>query len=220
MALAIFDLDNTLIAGDSDHGWGEFLVAKNKVDRNHYQKMNDRFYVDYEAGCLDILAYLEFSLAPLAATPMAELAQLHLEFMQQVIAPLRLPKADALIEKHRLAGDRLLVITSTNRFIVEPICHALGIDELLATDPEIVDGRYSGKIVGVPTYQAGKVERLNLWLSEHNETRYCWKLISPWRLIQMRHSLLRQPREAGILFLCVNKKAPADGQGFTFLDVS
>lgn len=170
MALAIFDLDNTLIAGDSDHGWGEFLIAKNKVDRNHYQKMNDRFYADYEAGCLDILAYLEFSLAPLAATSMAELAQLHLEFMQQVIAPLRLPKAEALIEKHRLAGDRLLVITSTNRFIVEPICHALGINELLATDPEIIDGRYSGKIVGIPTYQAGKVERLNLWLSEHNET--------------------------------------------------
>lgn len=170
MALAIFDLDNTLIAGDSDHGWGEFLVAKNKVDRDHYQKMNDRFYADYEAGCLDIMAYLEFSLAPLAATPMAELTQLHLDFMQQVIAPLRLPKAEALIEKHRRAGDRLLVITSTNRFIVEPICQALGIDELLATDPEIIDGRYSGKIIGVPTYQNGKVERLSLWLTENNET--------------------------------------------------
>ena len=170
MALAIFDLDNTLIAGDSDHGWGEFLVANNKVDANHYQKMNDQFYADYEAGCLDILAYLEFSLAPLAATSMEELAALHLKFMQQIISPLRLPKAEALIEQHRQAGDRLLVITSTNRFIVEPICQALGIDELLATDPEIIDGRYTGKIVGTPTYQEGKVERLKLWLSENNET--------------------------------------------------
>lgn len=168
MALAIFDLDNTLIAGDSDHGWGEFLVEKNKVDRDHYQKMNNLFYADYEAGRLDIMAYLEFSLAPLAAISMTELSQLHREFMQQVIAPLRLPKAEALIEQHRRAGDRLLVITSTNRFIVEPICKALGIEELLATDPEIIDGRYSGKIVGVPTYQNGKVERLNLWLTENN----------------------------------------------------
>ena len=170
MALAIFDLDNTLIAGDSDHGWGEFLVANGKVDPNHYQKMNDRFYADYEAGCLDIMAYLAFSLAPLAATSMEELAALHLKFMQQIISPLRLPKAEALIEQHRQAGDRLLVITSTNRFIVEPICQALGIDELLATDPEIIDGRYTGKIVGTPTYQEGKVERLKLWLSEQNET--------------------------------------------------
>ena len=170
MALAIFDLDNTLIAGDSDHGWGEFLVANGKVDPNHYQKMNDRFYADYEAGCLDIMAYLAFSLAPLAATSMEELAALHLKFMQQIISPLRLPKAEALIEQHRQAGDRLLVITSTNRFIVEPICQALGIDELLATDPEIIDGRYTGKIVGTPTYQEGKVERLKLWLSENNET--------------------------------------------------
>jgi HAD superfamily phosphoserine phosphatase-like hydrolase len=131
MALAIFDLDNTLIAGDSDHGWGEFLVAKDKVDRDHYRKMNDLFYADYEAGRLDIMAYLEFSLAPLAAISMVELNQLHREFMQQVITPLRLPKAEALVEKHRRAGDRLLVITSTNRFIVEPICQTLGIEELL-----------------------------------------------------------------------------------------
>jgi HAD superfamily hydrolase (TIGR01490 family) len=170
MALAIFDLDNTLIAGDSDHGWGEFLVAKDKVDRDHYRKMNDLFYADYEAGRLDIMAYLEFSLAPLAAISMVELNQLHREFMQQVITPLRLPKAEALVEKHRRAGDRLLVITSTNRFIVEPICQTLGIEELLATELEIIEGRYSGKIVGVPTYQNGKVERLKLWLTEHNES--------------------------------------------------
>jgi len=164
MALAIFDLDNTLIAGDSDHGWGEFLVAKNRVDSDHYQAMNDRFYADYEAGRLDIFAYLEFSLAPLAAIEPQQLAELHREFMQQVIAPMRLPQAEALIEKHRNAGDQLLVITSTNRFIVEPICQSLGINELLATDPEMIDGRYTGKVAGTPSFREGKVERLQEWL--------------------------------------------------------
>ena len=169
MALAIFDLDNTLIAGDSDHGWGEFLVANNRVDVDHYRAMNDRFYADYETGCMDIQAYLNFSLAPLAQIPSDDLRQLHREFMQTVIAPMRLDRADHLIQQHREAGDRLLVITSTNRFIVEPICRSLGIDELLATDLEIIDGRYTGKIVGTPTYREGKVERFNQWLAENNE---------------------------------------------------
>ena len=109
------------------------------------------------AGSLDIFAYLEFSLRPLTEIPMAELRELHIKFMQQVIAPMQLPKAQALLEKHRAAGDRLLIITATNRFVVEPICHSLGVTELLAAEPEIADGRYTGKVVGTPTYQQGKV---------------------------------------------------------------
>ncbi|MDB2593905.1 HAD-IB family hydrolase, partial [Porticoccaceae bacterium] len=112
---------------------------------------------------------LDFSLAPLAQIPSTELEQLHREFMQTVIAPMHLERADDLIQQHRDAGDRLLVITSTNRFIVEPICQSLGIDELLATDLEMIDGRYTGKIVGTPTYREGKVERFNQWLAENNE---------------------------------------------------
>jgi HAD superfamily hydrolase (TIGR01490 family) len=169
MALAIFDLDNTLIAGDSDHGWGEFLVTQGKVDSHHYKAVNDRFYADYEAGCLDIYAYLEFSLEPLARIPSAELQQLHQAFMREVIAPMMLGKAQDLIERHRRSGDRLLVITSTNRFVVEPICAALGIEELIATDPEIIDGAYSGQIVGAPTYREGKVTRFKQWLCDHRE---------------------------------------------------
>ena len=170
MALAIFDLDNTLIAGDSDHSWGQFLVAQGRVDQSHYQTMNDRFYADYEAGCLDIHAYLKFSLAPLATLSASDLKTLHLEFMEQMIAPMRLALADRLIEKHRADGDRLLVITSTNRFIVEPICRSLGLSEILATEPEIIDGVYTGRIVGIPTYQEGKVKCLDVWLRENNET--------------------------------------------------
>jgi HAD superfamily hydrolase (TIGR01490 family) len=170
MALAIFDLDNTLISGDSDHSWGEFLVSEQLVDAQQFKKTNDQFYADYVAGSLDIFAYLEFSLQPLTEMSMAELAELHKRFMQQVIAPMQLAKAQALLQQHRDAGDRLLIITSTNRFIVEPICHSLGVTEILATDAQIVDGRYSGKVEGVPTYKEGKVVRLNAWLKEHNET--------------------------------------------------
>ncbi|UVW35288.1 HAD-IB family hydrolase [SAR92 clade bacterium H455] len=170
MALAIFDLDNTLISGDSDHSWGEFLVSEQLVDAQQFKKTNDQFYADYVAGSLDIFAYLEFSLQPLTEMSMAELDELHKRFMQQVIAPMQLAKAKALLQQHRDAGDRLLIITSTNRFIVEPICHSLGVTEILATDAQIVDGRYSGKIEGVPTYQEGKVVRLNAWLAEQSET--------------------------------------------------
>lgn len=170
MALAIFDLDNTLIAGDSDHSWGEFLVAEQRVDARLFQEANDQFYADYVAGSLDIFAYLEFSLRPLSRIPMTELEQLQAKFMQQVIEPMHLPKARALLQKHRDAGDRLLVISSTNRFIVEPICHSLGVEELLATDPEMKDGRYTGRVSGTPTYKAGKVTRLKTWLDEQTET--------------------------------------------------
>ena len=170
MALAIFDLDNTLIAGDSDHSWGEFLVSKGKVDRDHYRAMNDQFYADYKAGQLDIFAYLEFSLEPLTRIPQAERQQLHQQFMQDVIAPMMLTKARDLIDKHRQSADRLLVITATTSFIAQPICSALGIDDVIATEPEIIDGVFTGKVAGTPSFSEGKVERLQQWLKGNNET--------------------------------------------------
>ncbi|GAA5315871.1 MAG: HAD family hydrolase [Candidatus Pelagadaptatus aseana] len=166
MNLAIFDLDNTLIAGDSDHSWGEFLVERELVDVEAYKRANDQFYQDYERGELDIHAYQEFSLQPLTRYSMAELAELHRQFMTAKIDPLRLPQADALLQQHRQRGDYLLIITSTNRFITQPIADALGVDFLLATEAEIVDGRYSGKMIGTPCYQDGKITRLHQWLQQ------------------------------------------------------
>lgn len=168
MALAIFDLDNTLIAGDSDHSWGEFLVDQNIVDRQLYKKMNDKFYADYESGCLDIFAYLEFSVEPLTKFSLQELDILHQQFMRDIIEPMKLDQAETLINHHRQAGDRVLVITSTNRFIVEPICKSLGINEIIATDLQIINGKYTGKVDGTPTFKEGKVERFNQWLKEQN----------------------------------------------------
>lgn len=167
MALAIFDLDNTLLGGDSDHAWGEFLVQKGIVDAVVYRDANDRFFREYQSGGLDIHAYLAFALEPLTRYSVGELQTLHTEFMQTMIAPLRLAKADALLAEHRVRGDFLLIITATNAFITRPIGESLGVDALLATEPELRNGRYTGKIVGTACFREGKVACLHEWLQQH-----------------------------------------------------
>lgn len=167
MTLAIFDLDNTLLSGDSDHGWGEFLIGKNLVDKEIYKEANERFYELYTLGKLDIHEYATFSFQPLAARSMEELKNLHAEFMRDVIQPMIGKKAKALIRHHQEQGHVLLVITATNSFITRPIVEAFGIANLLATEPEIKNGRYTNKIQGTPCYQEGKVDRLQKWMEEH-----------------------------------------------------
>jgi len=169
MALAIFDLDNTLLAGDSDYLWGKFLVAKGEVDGEIYESTNQRFYDDYKAGKLDIFAFLKFSLEPLTRLSAQRLTELQNQFMNDIITPKISADALALVEKHRTAGDTLLIITATNHFITEPIAKVFGIKHLLATNPEIIDGRYTGKVAGTPCYQDGKVTRLQTWLAEHDQ---------------------------------------------------
>ena len=167
MSLAIFDLDNTLLGGDSDHAWGEFLVRKGIVDGDLYRAANDRFYREYQNGSLDIHAYLAFALEPLTRYSRPELATLHAEFMTAMIAPMRLAKADALLAEHRARGDFLLIITATNAFITRPIGISLGVDALLATEPEIRNDRYTGKIVGTACFREGKVDCLREWLERN-----------------------------------------------------
>jgi HAD superfamily hydrolase (TIGR01490 family) len=167
VALAIFDLDNTLLGGDSDHAWGEFLVQKGIVDAAVYGAANERFYRAYQNGTLDIRIYLTFALEPLTRFSRAHLAQLHAEFMRTMIAPLRLPKAAALLTEHRERGDFLLIVTATNAFITRPIAHSLGVDAILATEPEIRDDRYTGAFIGTPCFREGKVTRLREWLLQH-----------------------------------------------------
>jgi HAD superfamily hydrolase (TIGR01490 family) len=166
MSLAIFDLDNTLLHGDSDHAWGEFLVRQQIVEPEFYRRQNDEFYELYKQGQLDILQYLEFALAPLTRFTVEELDLLHRQFMQEFVAPMRQRKADELLQKHREQGDFLLIITATNRFVTAPIARALGVDDLLATDPERVGNRYTGRVKGIPCYREGKVQRLREWLEE------------------------------------------------------
>jgi len=169
MSLAIFDLDNTLLGDDSDYLWGQFLVEQGLVDGEYYERENQRFYDDYKTGNLDILEFLTFSLQPLTQHSRSKLDQLHRRFMQEKITPVMLPAAQALLEKHRQQGDTLLIITATNRFITGPIADALGVDELIATEPEIVNGRYTGRVAGIPCFQQGKVSRLNEWLTKNQQ---------------------------------------------------
>ncbi|PLA73734.1 HAD-IB family hydrolase [Hydrogenovibrio sp. SC-1] len=169
MALAIFDLDNTLIHGDSDYLWGKFLIEKGVVDGDHYEKMNDAFYADYQAGTLDILAYQRFSLAPLSAHPMGTLIEWRKTFMHHYILPIYQDKAQSIVDKHRQQGDQLLIITATNSFVTRPIADLYGIEALIGTDPEVKDNHFTGDVVGTPSFQQGKVTRLKSWLQNQQQ---------------------------------------------------
>jgi len=164
--LAIFDLDNTLLGGDSDHAWGEFLCRIGAVDEAAYQAANDRFYRQYQQGTLDINEFLAFALRPLSQHSLTQLELWHRQFMHECIEPLMLPAAKSLIERHREQGDLPMIITATNAFVTRPIATRLGIDILLATEPELLNGQYTGRLQGIPCFQEGKVTRLQQWLDE------------------------------------------------------
>lgn len=168
MSLALFDLDNTLIAGDSDHAWGEFLVNKGLVDAAEYKKANDFYYAAYDNGTLDIHEYLAFSLRPLTQYSTKEMLAWREVFVEECIQPLLLPQATELLDKHRQLGHEILIITATNRFITEPIADLLGVKELIAVEPEFINGSYTGQVVGVPSFREGKVTRINEWLAERD----------------------------------------------------
>ncbi|MFZ0468494.1 MAG: HAD family hydrolase [Thiogranum sp.] len=170
MALALFDLDNTLLDGDSDYLWGCFLVERGVVDGETYQRENQRFYEQYLAGCLDIREFLRFQLQPLATHTRHQLEQWREQFLSDKIDPILLPKARALLEKHRQQGDELLIITATNRFITGPIADRYAVPHLLATEPEMRGGEYTGGVNGTPCFQDGKVECLQRWLDERGQT--------------------------------------------------
>ncbi|HID49309.1 MAG TPA: HAD family hydrolase [Chromatiales bacterium] len=166
MPLAIFDLDNTLLAGDSDYGWGRFLVEQGVVDGEIYERENQRFYEDYQAGRLDILEYLTFSLEPLRRLEPATLTRLRERFLDEVVRPMITRASRQLLDRHRQRGDILLIITATNDFITAPIARELGVEHLIATLAEQREGRYTGHVAGTPCFQEGKVERLLAWLRQ------------------------------------------------------
>jgi len=170
LTLAIFDLDQTLLSGDSDHAWGEFLVESGLVDGDVVLRANDQFFADYQAGRLDIQAYLLFVLEFLADKDPAELAELHQRFMDAKIIPMIQAGTEALLNKHRDLGHTLMIITATNRFVTGPIAQYLGIEHLIACEAEQIDGRYTGRPEGIPSFREGKVTRLKAWLEQQDET--------------------------------------------------
>ena len=167
MALAIFDLDHTLLSGDSDHAWGQFLVDRGLVDPEVHKRRNDHFYEQYKAGTLNIHEYLEFAMRPLTEYEPDEMHAERERFLAERIDPLISQRARDLIRHHEERGDTLLIITATNGFVTYPIAGRLGIAHIIAPHPEVIDGRYTGKTVGVPSFHEGKVTRLKEWLETH-----------------------------------------------------
>ncbi len=167
MTIALFDLDNTLLAGDSDYEWGRYLVEHGVVDGEEYERRNQEFYERYKQGRLDIHAFAAFAYRPLAELPMQRLLALRAAYVRDRIRPMILPAARALVERHRRRGHRILIVTATNRFVTEPIAAAFGADDLIATEPEFRNGRYHARIAGVPAFREGKVRRLTQWLDQH-----------------------------------------------------
>ena len=169
MRLTLFDLDNTLLSGDSDYAWGQFAVRNGLVDADAYASKNAAFYAEYQNGCLDQRAYLEFCLEPLSRRTMAELDGWHRRFMADVVEPMMSPAGKALVRERLDAGDLCAIITSTNSFVTAPIARAYGIAHLIASEADVADGRYTGRVNGIPAFREGKVERLRQWLDARGQ---------------------------------------------------
>lgn len=170
MALALFDLDNTLLAGDSDYEWGQYLVKHSIVDAQTYEEANTRFYDQYKQGNLDIFEFARFAFQPLAQHSLDQLHTWRYGFIEEHIKPIMLGQGQQRINWHKERGDIPLIITATNSFVTTPIADAFGIETLIATDPEQVDGRYTGELSGTPCFQEGKVTRLEQWMMENNQS--------------------------------------------------
>jgi HAD superfamily hydrolase (TIGR01490 family) len=166
--LALFDLDNTILAGDSDYNWSRFLIQEGYLDGAIHAEKNEKFYADYKAGTLDIYAFVEFQFKPLARNPRTVLNQLLKKYVEEVIKPMVTEKARALVKRHQDEGDLIIVITATNSFITKPIAELFGIVNLIGTDPEEKEGEFTGKVSGLPSFKEGKVTRLEAWLKGKN----------------------------------------------------
>ena len=168
MNLALFDLDNTILAGDSDYNWSRFLIQEGYLDGAIHAEKNEKFYADYKAGTLDIYAFVEFQFKPLARNPRTVLNQLLKKYVEEVIKSMITEKARALVKRHQDEGDLIIVITATNSFITKPIAELFGIENLIGTDPEEKEGEFTGKVSGLPSFKEGKVTRLEAWLKGKN----------------------------------------------------
>lgn len=185
MDLTLFDLDNTLLAGDSDFNWAQFLIGKGLIDRELHEAKNQQFYDDYLAGTLDIDAFLAFQLAPLARHDRETLEALRAEYLETVVRPMMLPRAQAEVAAARARGDLVAVVTATNAFVTGPIARAFGIEHLIATIPEVEHGRFTGRCRGTPAFQAGKIARVEAWLESLG---YWWNSFTTIRFYSDSHN--------------------------------
>ncbi len=170
MKLALFDLDNTLLNGDSDFEWSQFLIRIGILDRELFEVKNQAFYDQYKAGTLDIHEFLDFQLKPLSRHSRKTLDEWHEQFMRESVLPMVTQPARDLVKQHQQAGDICVIITATNSFVTAPIAREFGVEHLIATEPEHVAGEFTGRVADVPCFREGKITRLNNWLGEHGWT--------------------------------------------------
>ena len=168
MNLTLFDLDNTLLSGDSDFEWAQFLIEQGVLDREVYEARNNEFYAQYKAGTLDIHAFLDFQLKPLSRHPRRELDAWHAEFMRRKILPIIRARGRELVATHR--ADLCAIVTATNSFVTAPIAREFGIVHLIATEPVEVGGEFTGEVAGTPCFRDGKIERVGQWLAARGES--------------------------------------------------
>jgi HAD superfamily hydrolase (TIGR01490 family) len=168
--LALFDLDNTLLSGDSDFEWSQFLVEQGVLDRELFEARNIAFYEQYKAGTLNIVEFLDFQLKPLSRHARKVLDEWHEEFMRSKVRPMMLAKARDLVREHQAAGDVCVIVTATNSFVTAPIAREFGVEYLIATEPEQIKGEFTGRVAGVPSFREGKVVRMESWLEERDWT--------------------------------------------------
>ena len=215
--LAIFDLDHTLLAGDSDHLWGAFLVERGLVDREVYARENDRFYAEYQAGTLDIHAYAAFAFEPLVRLGHQRLEPLRRQFVEQQIQPIIAPGAPALLDRHRAEGDTVVITTATNAFVTQPIAELLGVELLIATDPEQDETGFTGRIAGTPNFRDGKVVRLREWIAAHghqDRATICYSdSANDLPLLEMADQAVATPPDPRL-------RAIAQERGWPILDLS
>ena len=166
LQLAIFDLDNTLLNGDSDYNWSLFLIEHGVLDSDLYKERNEQFFKEYQSGNLDVFAYCEFQFKTLKDNPRELLDELRSDYVKKIINPMITKEAKDLVESHRKENHKLLIITATNSYITRPIADLFGIEDLIGTDLEELNGEFTGKVSGLPSFQEGKIIRLNSWLEK------------------------------------------------------
>jgi len=180
LRLTLFDLDNTLLRGDSDYEWGQYLIEVGAVDRALYEQSNQRFYDEYKAGTLDIQAFLSFALKPLATYPESQLQAWRAHFIEKRIQPRITADALKLVQEEQQRSNLVAIVTATNRFVTTPIAELFGIEHLIATDPERDgNGKFTGRVAGTPSFREGKIKRVDEWLAsldhhwdQFEETRF------------------------------------------------
>ncbi len=170
MKLALFDLDNTLLNGDSDFEWSQFLIRIGILDRELFEVKNQTFYDQYKAGTLDIHEFLDFQLKPLSRHSRKVLDDWHRQFMAENVMPMVTSQSRELVKQHLDAGDVCVIITATNSFVTTPIARVFGVEHLIATEPEHIDGEFTGQVADVPCFREGKITRLDSWLSARGWT--------------------------------------------------